>query len=97
MNLGYGFEGTGVRLDELRFYQSGPARLAGPFPAWLDPTPRQPVRRNPLEPVAHPRAGQLSAAVLLLVSSQTGFNDHMRYVLPVFPLAYIGANWPWHR
>ena len=28
-----------------------------------------------------------AAAVLLLVSSQTGFNHHMRYVLPMFPLA----------
>ena len=26
---------------------------------------------------------------LLLVSSQTGFNKHMRYVLPVFPFAFI--------
>jgi len=27
--------------------------------------------------------------VLVLVSSQTGFNHHMRYVLPVFPFAFI--------
>ena len=27
--------------------------------------------------------------VLTLVSSQTGFNHHMRYVLPVFPFAFI--------
>lgn len=27
--------------------------------------------------------------VLILVSSQTGFNHHMRYVLPVFPFAFI--------
>ena len=33
-----------------------------------------------------------AAAVLLLVSSQTGFNHHMRYVLPMFPLAYIGIS-----
>ena len=29
------------------------------------------------------------AAVLCLVSSQTGFNHHLRYVLPVFPFAFI--------
>jgi hypothetical protein len=28
-------------------------------------------------------------AVLVLVSSQTGFNRHVRYVLPVFPFAFI--------
>ncbi|MEQ8856524.1 glycosyltransferase family 39 protein [Gimesia sp.] len=27
--------------------------------------------------------------VLILVSSQTGFNHHMRYVLPIFPFAFI--------
>lgn len=27
--------------------------------------------------------------ILILVSSQTGFNHHMRYVLPVFPFAFI--------
>jgi len=29
------------------------------------------------------------AVVLTLVSSQTGFNHHMRYVLPIFPFAFI--------
>jgi len=29
------------------------------------------------------------ASVLVLVSSQTGFNHHMRYVLPIFPYAFI--------
>lgn len=32
------------------------------------------------------------AVVLLLVSSQTGFNHHMRYVLPAFPFAFIWAS-----
>jgi len=31
-------------------------------------------------------------AVLALVSSQTGFNHHMRYVLPLFPFALIAAS-----
>ncbi len=29
------------------------------------------------------------AVLLFLVSSQTGFNHHVRYVLPIFPFAYI--------
>lgn len=29
------------------------------------------------------------AVVLLLVSSQTGFNHHMRYILPIFPFGFI--------
>lgn len=33
-----------------------------------------------------------AAAVLLLVSSQTGFNRHMRYVLPAFPFLITGAG-----
>ena len=32
------------------------------------------------------------AAVLTLVSSQTGFSHHLRYVLPILPFAYIGAG-----
>jgi hypothetical protein len=32
------------------------------------------------------------AAVLALVSSQTGFNHHLRYVLPLFPFAFLGAS-----
>jgi len=32
------------------------------------------------------------AVVLALVSSQTGFNHHMRYVLPVFPFAFVWAS-----
>jgi 4-amino-4-deoxy-L-arabinose transferase-like glycosyltransferase len=32
------------------------------------------------------------AAVLVLVSSQTGFNHHLRYVLPAFPFWYILAG-----
>jgi hypothetical protein len=31
-------------------------------------------------------------AVLALVSSQTGFNHHMRYVLPLFPFVVIAAS-----
>ena len=31
-------------------------------------------------------------AVLVLVSSQTGFNHHLRYVLPLFPFAFLGAS-----
>lgn len=31
-------------------------------------------------------------AVLVLVSSQTGFNHHLRYVLPIFPFAFLGAG-----
>jgi hypothetical protein len=30
--------------------------------------------------------------VLVLVSSQTGFNHHLRYVLPIFPFAFLGAS-----
>lgn len=30
--------------------------------------------------------------VLLLVSSQTGFNHHLRYVLPLIPFAFLGAS-----
>lgn len=30
-----------------------------------------------------------AAAMLLLVSSQTGFNHHLRYVLPIFPFLFI--------
>lgn len=30
-------------------------------------------------------------AILVLVSSQTGFNHHLRYVLPLFPFAILGA------
>lgn len=30
--------------------------------------------------------------VLALVSSQTGFNHHMRYVLPIFPFAFVWAS-----
>lgn len=33
-------------------------------------------------------------AVLALVSSQTGFNHHMRYVLPMFPFVLIAAAKP---
>jgi hypothetical protein len=32
-----------------------------------------------------------AAAVLALVSSQTGFNHHMRYVLPAFPLVLVST------
>jgi hypothetical protein len=28
-------------------------------------------------------------AILLLVSSQTGFNHHLRYMLPIFPFAFV--------
>ncbi|HZL37875.1 MAG TPA: glycosyltransferase family 39 protein, partial [Tepidisphaeraceae bacterium] len=31
-------------------------------------------------------------AVLFLVSSQTGFNHHLRYVLPIFPFMFIWAS-----
>lgn len=30
-----------------------------------------------------------AAAILALVSSQTGFNHHLRYVLPIFPFVFI--------
>jgi len=33
-----------------------------------------------------------AAAVLVLVSSQTGFNHHVRYVLPAFPYLFIFAS-----
>lgn len=33
-----------------------------------------------------------AAAVLILVSSQTGFNHHLRYVLPAFPFAFVWAS-----
>jgi hypothetical protein len=32
------------------------------------------------------------AAVLTLVSSQTGFSHHLRYVLPVFPFAFVWTS-----
>jgi len=32
------------------------------------------------------------AVILLLVSSQTGFNHHLRYVLPAFPFAFIAIS-----
>lgn len=52
------------------------------------------VRRHPA--AAHP-ADELAvwlpaAAVLVLVSSQTGFNHHMRYVLPAFPFAAVATG-----
>jgi hypothetical protein len=31
-------------------------------------------------------------ALLVLVSSQTGFNHHMRYVLPMFPFVLVGSS-----
>ncbi|HZV04529.1 MAG TPA: glycosyltransferase family 39 protein [Gemmataceae bacterium] len=31
-------------------------------------------------------------SVMVLVSSQTGFNHHMRYVLPIFPFLIVGAS-----
>jgi len=31
-------------------------------------------------------------AVLVLVSSQTGFNHHLRYMLPIFPFLILGAS-----
>lgn len=31
-------------------------------------------------------------AVLLLISSQTGINEHLRYVLPLFPFLFIGVS-----
>lgn len=33
-----------------------------------------------------------AATVLILVSSQTGFSHHLRYVLPAFPLAYVAVS-----
>ncbi len=33
-----------------------------------------------------------AAAVLVLVSSQTGFSHHLRYVLPAFPLVYVSIS-----
>lgn len=33
-----------------------------------------------------------AVAILALVSSQTGLNQHMRYVLPIFPLVFIWAS-----
>ena len=33
-----------------------------------------------------------SAALLILVSSQTGFNHHLRYVLPALPFLYVFAG-----
>lgn len=32
------------------------------------------------------------AGVLLLVSSQTGFSHHLRYVLPIFPFAFVWTS-----
>ncbi len=31
-------------------------------------------------------------AILALVSAQTGFNHHMRYVLPIFPFAFVAIS-----
>ena len=33
-----------------------------------------------------------AAVVLVLVSSQTGFNHHMRYVLPIFPFIFVATG-----
>lgn len=33
-----------------------------------------------------------AAAILLLISSQTGINGHLRYVLPLFPFLFIGIS-----
>lgn len=38
-----------------------------------------------------------AALVLVLVSSQTGFNHHLRYVLPAFPFAFIWMGKLWGR
>lgn len=43
-----------------------------------------------------------AAAVLILVSSQTGFSRYLRYLLPIFPAWYIwiskvGLSWPWRH
>ncbi len=37
INLAYGFEGTGARLDELQFISSTLRESPGPFPGWLHP------------------------------------------------------------
>ncbi len=162
INLGYGFEGTGARLDELRFISPTLRDSPGAFLPGSIPRPGNrfagtlwgrlpiPVPANYLlgidrqkydfdeagfwsylrghwrqggwwyyylyalaikEPLgtwllallalaapfaASGRTGNWqdellvwapAAAVLLLVSSQTGFNHPMRYVLPMFPLA----------
>ncbi len=33
-----------------------------------------------------------AAAIFILVSTQTGFSAHMRYILPIFPLLYIWSG-----
>ena len=33
-----------------------------------------------------------AAVVLVLVSSQTGFNHHMRYILPIFPFVFVATG-----
>src|SRR5205807_230734 len=36
--------------------------------------------------------GLPALAILVLVSSQTGFTHHMRYVLPLFPFLIVGTG-----
>jgi hypothetical protein len=50
---------------------------------------RRPAGRAPVAelPVLLP-----AAALLIFVSSQTGFSHHLRYVLPAWPFLFIGAS-----
>ncbi|MFQ5730907.1 MAG: ArnT family glycosyltransferase [Planctomycetaceae bacterium] len=65
---------SGISADTETPEQPGSSEAAGPRPtSWRDEL----VLLAP------------AAVVLVLVSSQTGFNHHLRYVLPAFPFAFV--------
>jgi len=65
----------------------GPSPLApGPSPLAPGPSGYSAGWRDELVLLAP------AAVVLTLVSSQTGFNHHLRYVLPIFPFVFIWAS-----
>ncbi len=47
------------------------------------------VRRGPLRSVEFVSVATACLTIFLLVSSQTGLNQHTRYVIPTFPLMFI--------
>ena len=76
--------------------------VATPNPSPLIPNPSPPAP-NPSPLIPNPSSYSATwrdelvllapaAVVLTLVSSQTGFNHHLRYVLPIFPFVFIWAS-----
>ena len=74
---------------------ASPAHPLTPSPAQDAPSPRPSPRRR-----GSYRLGLLDEcaiwlpglAILALVSSQTGYNHHLRYVLPAFPFLLVGIS-----